>query len=289
MTRKSFMFYMDYLEPLEELNDKDFRRVITAMIRLAMDDPTEELKGRAKVAFGFIRPQMQRDFEKYEERCRKNRENGQRGGRARGQAIASDRLQSLAFVSDTDTDTKTDTETDTKADTKAKAETKTDTEAKTAAKTETDAEKETAACADASMAPPEGFEELWFDDIPLPGDENVPPELELPLPVTQEESFSLAEEREPAFTRPTLQQVRDYCRERNSPVDPGRFYHYYSARNWCTGGSEIRDWRAALRSWEDKERRSLPPKRETSYDGAAFDALWLELPPETAEPFYTAT
>ncbi|MBQ4051574.1 MAG: hypothetical protein IJD13_08075 [Oscillospiraceae bacterium] len=281
MTRKSFMFYMDYLEPLEELNDKDFRRVITAMIRLAMDDPTEELKGRAKVAFGFIRPQMQRDFEKYEERCRKNQENARKGGVARAQLMAADRQRLAAMAADTDT--KTDTETDTKTDTKAKA------EAKTAAKTETDAEKETAACADASMAPPEGFEELWFDDIPLPGDENVPPEPELPLPVTQEESFSLAEEREPAFTRPTLQQVRDYCRERNSPVDPGRFYHYYSARNWCTGGSEIRDWRAALRSWEDKERRPLPPKRETSYDGAAFDALWLELPPETAEPFYTAT
>ena len=52
---------------------------------------------------------------------------------------------------------------------------------------------------------------------------------------------------------PTQREVTDYCRERNSPVDPLRFIDYYQARGWKSGGSDIRDWKAALRSWERRE------------------------------------
>jgi hypothetical protein len=49
---------------------------------------------------------------------------------------------------------------------------------------------------------------------------------------------------------PTQKQVADYCCARESPVDPDRFFDYYTARGWLAGAGKITDWKACLRSWE---------------------------------------
>ena len=71
---------------------------------------------------------------------------------------------------------------------------------------------------------------------------------------------SLSCERE-KLRPPAREEVIDYCKERASRVNPLRFYEYYAARGW----DKVRDWQAALRSWEqnglDKEAPSPP-----SYD-----------------------
>lgn len=54
---------------------------------------------------------------------------------------------------------------------------------------------------------------------------------------------------------PSLQEIRDYCRERGSSVDPEHFYDYYSSIHWRTGGNvPILDWKSRLRDWERKDR-----------------------------------
>ena len=51
--------------------------------------------------------------------------------------------------------------------------------------------------------------------------------------------------------RPTLEEVKDYCSERGNIVDAQRFFDFYEANGWCQGrGKPIRDWRAAVRTWE---------------------------------------
>jgi hypothetical protein len=67
------------------------------------------LEGATAIAFEFIRAQMDRDTEKWEDRCAKNRENALRGRRK--EAIASEPVRKEAIAADTDTDTVTDTET----------------------------------------------------------------------------------------------------------------------------------------------------------------------------------
>ena len=57
-----------------------------------------------------------------------------------------------------------------------------------------------------------------------------------------------------SFHRPTLEQVRQYCRERRSSVDPQRWFDYYTANGWMMGRSPMRDWQAALRTWESGNR-----------------------------------
>lgn len=52
------------------------------------------------------------------------------------------------------------------------------------------------------------------------------------------------------FAPPTLEEVAAYCRERGNRVDPGRWLAYYESNGWHVGKNSMRDWRAAVRTWE---------------------------------------
>jgi len=56
------------------------------------------------------------------------------------------------------------------------------------------------------------------------------------------------------FVAPTVDAVRAYCRERQNGVDPQRFVDYYTANGWKVGKNPMRDWKAAVRTWERKEQ-----------------------------------
>ena len=58
------------------------------------------------------------------------------------------------------------------------------------------------------------------------------------------------EKEKKMFTPPTLAQVQAYCAGRGSPVDPQRFVDFYTANGWRLGPNPMRDWKAALRTWE---------------------------------------
>ena len=76
------------------------------------------------------------------------------------------------------------------------------------------------------------------------------------------------------FCPPSQAEVSEYCRKRHSVVDPQRFVDYYAARGWKAGGSEIRDWRAALRAWESREDgRCTAPQRSGSGPGPVARAV----------------
>ena len=56
------------------------------------------------------------------------------------------------------------------------------------------------------------------------------------------------------FVPPTVEEVRAYCQERRNAVDPQRFVDYYTANGWTQGrGKPIKDWRAAVRTWESRD------------------------------------
>ena len=55
------------------------------------------------------------------------------------------------------------------------------------------------------------------------------------------------------FSKPTREEVRQYCAERGGKVDADRFYDFYETNGWRQGkDKKIRDWRAAVRTWESK-------------------------------------
>lgn len=65
------------------------------------------------------------------------------------------------------------------------------------------------------------------------------------------------------FTPPTLAEVTAYCRERQNAVDPQRFIDYYTANGWKVGKNSMKDWKAAVRTWEGKQRDSATAQRSS--------------------------
>lgn len=59
------------------------------------------------------------------------------------------------------------------------------------------------------------------------------------------------------FTPPTPDEVKTYCIERNNKVDSERFVDFYSSKGWMVGKSKMKDWKAAVRTWE-KESKGVP-------------------------------
>ena len=58
------------------------------------------------------------------------------------------------------------------------------------------------------------------------------------------------------FTPPTVDEVREYCEERGNSVDPQRFVDYYSSNGWMVGKTKMKDWKAAVRTWEQREKQT---------------------------------
>lgn len=55
------------------------------------------------------------------------------------------------------------------------------------------------------------------------------------------------------FTPPSLVEVKEYCRARANKVDGERFINFYQSKDWMVGKNKMKDWRAAVRSWERTE------------------------------------
>lgn len=55
------------------------------------------------------------------------------------------------------------------------------------------------------------------------------------------------------FTPPSLDEVIDYCNKRQNGVDPERFIDYYTSNGWKVGKNPMKDWKAAVRTWERSE------------------------------------
>ena len=70
--------------------------------------------------------------------------------------------------------------------------------------------------------------------------------------------------KRPRFLPPTAEEVADYCRERGSSVDPQTFADFYASKGWMVGSAHMRDWRAAVRTWEKREG-AAQPERKVNY------------------------
>lgn len=94
----------------------------------------------------------------------------------------------------------------------------------------------------------------------VPGQlENAVPQSPAPgQPITQQPQPTALPTAAPARKRcikPTVEEVEGYCRQRNNNVNAQRFFDYYEANGWVQGrGKPIRDWRAAVRTWEQLNR-----------------------------------
>lgn len=58
------------------------------------------------------------------------------------------------------------------------------------------------------------------------------------------------------FIPPTIDEVEAYCQERGNGVDPERFVDFYASKGWRVGKEPMKDWKAAVRTWERRDNHS---------------------------------
>ncbi len=76
------------------------------------------------------------------------------------------------------------------------------------------------------------------------------------------------------FTPPTLEDVKAYCQERQNNVDPERWFNYYTSNGWKVGRNSMKDWKAAVRTWERSsyDRPSSRPESSNTTEQKKIDA-----------------
>jgi DNA-binding transcriptional regulator YhcF (GntR family) len=68
------------------------------------------------------------------------------------------------------------------------------------------------------------------------------------------------------FKKPTLEEVREYCEERDNNVDPEQFIDFYESKGWVVGKSPMKDWKSAIRTWERNNRAPRKKSFEETLD-----------------------
>jgi hypothetical protein len=66
------------------------------------------------------------------------------------------------------------------------------------------------------------------------------------------------------FIEPSIEEIQQYCQERKNRVDPEQFHNHYESNGWMVGKSKMKDWRAAVRTWEKNSNKPLITKRPLS-------------------------
>jgi hypothetical protein len=74
------------------------------------------------------------------------------------------------------------------------------------------------------------------------------------------------------FAIPSLGEITAYCQERGNKVDPQNFFDHYTANGWLVGRNHMKDWRAAVRTWEKnafnpaQRKESLAERNQRAFE-----------------------
>lgn len=86
----------------------------------------------------------------------------------------------------------------------------------------------------------------------------------------KEHGPSPLERKAKSFYAPSVEEVREYCFERNNGVDAQNFIDFYESKGWIVGKTKMKSWKAAVRTWEknsNKQNQNQNGKQEERYAG----------------------
>ena len=253
MALESFNTYFSYLDSMELLTDEECGRLYRAMLIYASTGVAPELKGNERFVFPAMRAQIDRDAQSYYDKCERNRksvkkryENDAKTTDASAASDAHPANTNAAEAAEESQNLRTHTNVYERSG---------ETSAYTNATKDKDKDKDKDKSKKANSSYADAPEELAL-------------------------SPHAARAR---FQPPDVEAVRAYCQERGNGIDAQSFCDYYAARGWMAGKSKMRDWRAAVRTWEGRSRasgRKAPPGggnpflemlHEEGYDGYGQD------------------
>lgn len=109
--------------------------------------------------------------------------------------------------------------------------------------------------------------------------EKSPPEIEIELEKEikiEKEIDSSAKStttKRKRFEKPTLSEIKQYCIERGNKVDAQHFFDYYESNGWKVGKNSMKNWQAAVRTWERSEYRKPTTTKKTNTE-QTLDAIY---------------
>lgn len=68
------------------------------------------------------------------------------------------------------------------------------------------------------------------------------------------EKIDKKESPKKTFVKPTVEEVRTYCRERRNNVNAENFINFYESKGWKVGNTPMKDWKACVRTWEQRDK-----------------------------------
>lgn len=92
--------------------------------------------------------------------------------------------------------------------------------------------------------------DLGLDEAKLDELANKEPQVQLELELPEPEPKKTKTKDERHIIPPTREMVERYCEERKNSVNIDKFLAYYEARGWKLGKNLMKDWQAAVRTWE---------------------------------------
>ena len=73
------------------------------------------------------------------------------------------------------------------------------------------------------------------------------------------------------FVKPTIEEIQEYCLERKNGINANAFYDFYESKNWMIGKNKMKDWKACIRTWEQRNKKEK--QSSTDFDRPA----WLDM------------
>ena len=66
--------------------------------------------------------------------------------------------------------------------------------------------------------------------------------------------------------KPSVEEIKQYCLERNNGIDAEQFYDFYESKNWFVGKNKMKNWQAAVRTWEKRKQQNPTSKIDQQLD-----------------------
>lgn len=224
MERESFVFYRSFYEGIKELPRDIQGEVLTAIMEYGLNGvTTENQKPITKAMFALIKPQLDANNQRFEN-GKLGAEHGKKGGRPRKEKPQENPTLTPKKPQENPNLTPNVNVNDNVNDNISFLEKK-----------------------------------KQKSDVVISDLENENSESPIETIQTPKEQSGGGRKR---FTIPTPEEVQAYCDERKNGILGQQFCDFYSSKGWKIGKEPMKDWKAAVRTWEMRRKDQSPPIKQ---------------------------
>lgn len=88
--------------------------------------------------------------------------------------------------------------------------------------------------------------------------------------ITNQDNILSKRKAREVFTPPSVAEVAAYCRDRGNRISAEAFVAFYESNGWMVGKNRMKDWKAAIRTWEQRQGNDRPQQKPMSRQEEAF-------------------